>query len=47
MWPNGKKHVWNVYAHTCEECEEKLKVPIVEMKVEICGGKAAERVGLR
>ena len=34
-WPDGKKHARNVYAHTCEECEEKLKVLIVEMKAEI------------
>ena len=31
-WPDGKKHARNVYAHTREECEEKLKVLIVEMK---------------
>ena len=30
-WPDGKKHARNVYAHTREECEEKLKVLIVEM----------------
>ncbi|MEG1577991.1 MAG: site-specific integrase, partial [Oscillospiraceae bacterium] len=35
MWPDGKKHSRNVYAHTREECEEKLKVLIVEMKEEI------------
>ena len=34
-WPDGKKHARNVYAHTREECEEKLKVLIMEMKVEI------------
>ena len=34
-WPDGKKHARNVYAHTREECEEKLKVLIVEMKAEI------------
>ena len=34
-WPDGKKHARNVYAHTCEECEEKLKVLILEMKAEI------------
>ena len=34
-WPDGKKHARNVYAHTREECEEKLKVLIVEMKEEI------------
>ena len=35
MWIDGKKHSRNVYAHTREECEEKLKVLIVEMKAEI------------
>lgn len=34
-WPDGKKHARNVYAHTREECEEKLKVLIVKMKAEI------------
>ena len=34
-WPDGKKHARNVYARTREECEEKLKVLIVEMKAEI------------
>ena len=34
-WPDGKKHARNIYAHTREECEEKLKVLIVEMKAEI------------
>ena len=34
-WPDGKKHARNVYAHTRKECEEKLKVLIVEMKTEI------------
>ena len=34
-WPDGKKHARNVYAHTRKECEEKLKMLIVEMKAEI------------
>ena len=34
-WPDGKKHARNVYAHTRKECEEKLKVLIMEMKAEI------------
>ena len=34
-WPDGKKHARNVYAHTREECEEKLKVLIIEMKTEL------------
>ena len=37
VWPDGtgKKRSRNVYAHTREECEEKLKVLIEEMKAEI------------
>lgn len=35
VWPDGKKHPRNVYAKTREECEEKLKALILEMKVEI------------
>ena len=38
-WPDGKKHARNVYAHTREECEEKLKALIVEMKAEIAEAK--------
>lgn len=34
-WPDGKKHARNVYAHTREECEEKLKVLIAKMKAEL------------
>ena len=39
MWIDGKKHSRNVYAHTREECEEKLKVLIAEMKAEIAAVK--------
>jgi hypothetical protein len=39
-WPDGKKHARNVYAQTREECEEKLKVLIVQMKAEIAAEKA-------
>ena len=35
MWIDGKKHSRNVYAHTREECEEKLKKIIVQMKAEL------------
>ena len=43
-WPDGKKHARNVYAHTREECEEKLKQLIMEMKAEIAEAKRlAER----
>ena len=54
MWIDGKKHSRNVYAHTREECEEKLKVLIAEMKAEIAEaqrlkdeGKAADGRGQR
>lgn len=35
VWPDGKKRPRNVYAHTREACEEKLKGLILEMKAEI------------
>lgn len=35
MWIDGQKHSRNVYAHTREECAEKLKVLIIEMKTEL------------
>ena len=44
-WPDGKKHARNVYAHTREECEEKLKVLIVEMKAEIAEAKWLKDLG--
>jgi len=34
-WIDGKKHARNVYAHTREECEEKLQKLIIEMKTEL------------
>ncbi len=40
VWPDGKKHSCNVYAHTPEECEEKLAELIVQMKAEIAAEKA-------
>ena len=42
-WPDGTKHSKCVYAHTREECEEKLKALIVEMKAEIAEIKAGEK----
>ncbi len=39
MWPDRKKHSRNVYTKTREECEEKLKVLIAEMKAEIMEAK--------
>ena len=39
IWPDGKKHPRNIYAHTEEECEKLLATMIAKMKMEI----AAER----
>ena len=33
-WPDGTKHSKCVYAHTREECEEKLKVLIQQLNAE-------------
>ena len=35
IWPDGKKHSRNIYAHSLEECEQKLAELIVQMKAEI------------
>ena len=45
-WPDGKKHARNVYAHTREECEEKLKELIVEMKAEIAEAQRLKAEGI-
>lgn len=45
MWIDGKKHSRNVYAHTREECEEKLKVLIVQMKAELADLKRQKAAG--
>ncbi len=45
MWIDGKKHARNVYAHTREECEEKLKVLIIEMKTELAELKRQKAEG--
>ncbi len=39
-WPDGKKHSRNIYAHTREECEEKLKSLIPTMNAEIAAERA-------
>ena len=44
-WPDGKEHARNVYAHTREECEEKLKTLIVEMKAEIAEAQRLKDMG--
>lgn len=41
-WPDGTKRPRNVYAHSLEECEEKLAAMIVEMKAEIAEARAAQ-----
>ena len=42
MWPDGKKHSRNVYGRTEEECEEKLKALILEMKAEIAALRSGD-----
>ncbi|MDD3346990.1 hypothetical protein [Oscillibacter sp.] len=42
MWKDGKRRSRNVYAQTRGECEEKLKVLIVEMKKEIADIKSGK-----
>ena len=44
-WPDDKKHARNVYAHTREECEEKLKALIEEMKAEIAEAQRQKAEG--
>ena len=44
-WPDGKKRARNVYAHTREECEEKLKALIVAMKAEIVEAQRLKDLG--
>ena len=39
IWPDGKKHARNVYAHSEEECEMLLAEMILEMKAEIAAEK--------
>ncbi len=45
MWPDGKKHSRDVYGKTRDECEEKLKVLIEEMKAEIKAIKESGTLG--
>ena len=44
-WIDGKKHARNVYAHTREECEEKLQALIIEMKTELAELKRQKAEG--
>ena len=39
IWPDGKKHARNIYAHSKEECERLLAEMIAEMRVEIAAEK--------
>ena len=43
--PDGQKHARNVYAHSEEECEEKLAKLIEEMKEEIAAQRTQIRAG--
>ncbi len=42
---NGKRMTRNVYAHSEEECEEKLAGMIVQMKKEIASLRAQVKAG--
>ena len=42
---NGKRMARNVYAHSEEECEEKLAKLIAEMKEEIAALRARAKIG--
>ena len=35
IWPDGKKHPRNIYAHTEDECEALLKTMVREVNAEI------------
>lgn len=39
VWPDGKKHPRNIYAHSEEECEKLLADMVAEMKAEIAAEK--------
>ena len=40
IWPDGKKHPRNVYAHSEKECEQLLVEMIQQVKAEIAAEKA-------
>lgn len=44
-WIDGKKHARNIYAHTREECEKKLKMLITGMKDELAELKRQKAEG--
>jgi len=39
IWPDGKKHSRNIYAHSRAECETRLAEMIVQVKAEIATEK--------
>ena len=45
IWIDGKKRARNVYAHSREECEEKLQALIIEMKTELAELKRQKAEG--
>ena len=45
IWPDGKKHARNVYAHSEEECEDLLAELIAGMKAEIRAEKERLKAG--
>ena len=47
IWPDGKKHARNVYAHSEEECETLLAEMIGEMKAEIATEKERIKTALK
>ncbi len=42
-WPDGTKHVWDVYAETEAECEAKLAALIAEMNAERAAWREAHK----
>ena len=47
IWPDGKKHARNVYAHSAAECETLLVEMILEMKAEIAAEKERIQTALK
>ncbi len=43
IWPDGKKHPRNIYAHSEAECEKLLAEMIHEMKAEIAAEKERQK----
>ena len=43
VWPDGKKHPRNIYAHSEAECEKLLAEMIHEMKKEIAAEKERQK----